>query len=209
MSIFSRKKKQQLNDVDTTDPHIGRYNFEYGILPSSAAYQPMMIFSPGIEGTECIEMMLGDMMKTSEWAKQYAKEVVHKIYNLNDCTLSLFKFPEPKSSPELIFAASVLPTKLTMEMKEEEDLEYRPYYILAKVVDAWVIGEVQPRRDIGNDYFTTYYERMVKPNPIQFIEWILNREGLGKGKNLEEIAMKSDPIAKYLYEREKKSSEKH
>lgn len=200
MGLFSKNKKQTLSDADTRDPHIGRYGKEFYCIHSLAAYGATHLFSPDMEGTELIELLLIDEIKDSDWAKQYAKEVIMKIYDFEDGQLSFLKFPEPKSSPEVLYAASVLPTKLALEMKDEEDLYYRPYYILTKIVDMWFIGQIEPRRDISNEYYTTYHKRMEEPDPIKFIEWILDRENLGKVENIA----KSDPISDYLLNRVKR-----
>lgn len=190
---FFRKKKR----VISTDRHSGRFEFEFRVLPSAATFTPFQFFVQDNEGTELVELLFSvyDEMKDGDWKKEYIANTTMNIYDVDGGEISLLKFPEPEGSPELVYAATVLPSHLAESMKEEADIYYRPFYILAKMVDKWCIGEVKYEVKDGNEsfYYTEYYKMVDKADPIQFVEWVMAREGLSKRDIVQ-----NDPIEDFL-----------
>ena len=53
-----------------------------------------------------------------------------------------------------------------------------PYYILARMVDVWAIGEIKPSPKDSDKYVTTYYELVDSPDLLHFAKWVMKREPL-------------------------------
>lgn len=192
MGLFNKKKKEQV----IRELHSERYNFEYGTLPSIATYAPMHLFSADYEGNELFNLIIDKNAKMTEWGEMCAKNFCMKIYNVVGGQISFLKFPEPKTSPELLYAAVPLPDNLIEKMKDESDLYYRPFYILAKIIDKWYIGEIKCDESTNTNaafYYPVYYETIDNPNPVEFIKWVMDKEGFSKNENLFK-----DPIEEFL-----------
>ena len=71
-----------------------------------------------------------------------------------------------------------------------------PYYILAKIVDVWAIGEIKPHPQKTSDYITTYYKTIDTPDLRQFVEWVMGKEKLSPIDSSETFP---DVIEEYLY----------
>lgn len=192
-SIFSKKK----NSI-APDKHSGRFGFEYLILPSAATFAPTQLFSPDNEGSELFDLLfIDDDMRAASWVKEYIKNSSMTIYSVAGGQISMLKFPEPDASPELAYAAVPIADHLLVNMKEEEDIYYRPFYILAKMVDKWCIGEVKYDKDRDDGfYYVEYYKMVDKADPVEFIKWVMEREGFSKCDDVEQ----DDPVAKFLRE---------
>ena len=80
-----------------------------------------------------------------------------KIYSVAEGQISLLRFPDPEASPELMYAAIPLHNYQVDTMKDEADLSYLPFYILAKVADKWCIGEVKADKECGKGFFSPVY----------------------------------------------------
>lgn len=61
--------------------------------------------------------------------------------------IAFFSFPDPDASPEIKYGISIF---------NNTHYEPCPYYVMAKIVDKWAIGEIKPYAD--DQYITTYYE---------------------------------------------------
>ena len=191
--IFFRKK----NKTNSIDKHGERFEFEYRVLPSVATFSPCQLFTIDHQGSELLNFLFScfDEFKGASWIKEYIANSSMAIYDASEGQISLLKLAEPETSPELAYVATVLPNHLAENMKDEEDIFYRPFYILAKMVDNWCFGEVKYVDNIGDGiYYTTYYKMTDKADPVQFIEWVMEREGLTKKS--ENIM--HDPVADFL-----------
>lgn len=191
---FLDKKKSAIS----LDKRSGRFEFEYGTLPSVATFYPIQLFDLGNMESELMEILFSynDEMKGASWLEEYIANFSMKAYHVGGGQISLLTFAEPEASPELAYAATVLPNHLSESMKEVSDIYYRPFYILAKMVDKWCIGEVKYAKGNKEDhYYTEYYKMVDKADPIQFIEWVMAREGLSKTKT---NVVQSDPVEDFL-----------
>lgn len=191
--LFGNSQKE--TNADMRDHHTNRYFYEYKCIPSLAANCPEYFFSPDIETDyDYLKILLQDDFET-EWGKQY--KVSMKSYGLENGQLSVLKFPEPQSSPELLYAAVV--------GKKRHKGEERPKFnvhILAKIADSWFIGEIKPT-EIHKDeeYIVTYHKRLEEPNLAKFIEWVLQREDMpGNYEQLCKKQIDNNPILSYLEE---------
>ena len=189
MRLFSKKKSQVFRDL-----HGERYQFEYEMLPSMATFAPMQLFCVDFQGKELLNFILDEEEKKTAWGCLCEKEFCMKIYDVGGGQISMLTFPTPEASPELAYAAISAPNHLIEKYKDESDLYYRPYYILAKVVDKWCLGEI--KHDKGTDknaYYPVYYQTIEQPDPVVFMKWVMEREGFTKIENLSK-----DPIEDFL-----------
>ena len=193
-------KSSKVNVSNDFDTHSRRYQYEYGVFPGYAAIQPIAFLSPELEGNGLMDLMLTDADKATDWGKQYRREVSMKIYGLENGQITVFRFPEPQTSPEVLYAVMPIRHELLLKMKHEEDLHNRPFYILAKVVDGWCIGDIK-RVSTGkrtDDYITTYHERLDIPDLVKFVEWVLTREGLSNHSSCNSEQENNDPLLSFL-----------
>ena len=192
MGLFNRKEKKALREA-----HSYRYEMEYMTLPSAAAFAPVQLFSPDNEGSELITLFLDKGLKETNWAKGYVKDFCMKIYSVAEGQISLLRFPDPEASPELMYAAIPLHNHQVDTMKDEADLSCLPFYILAKVADKWCIGEIKADKECSKGFFyPVYYTLVDVPDPIEFMRWVMEREGFSKSENLSE-----DPVGDFLYDK--------
>lgn len=193
MGLFKKKKR-----AISRDKHSRRIELEFVVLPSMAAFYPIQYFSPDFEGKELVELLFdSDELKNASWVKEYVENTSMTIYNVCGGQISMLKFPKPEASPELAYAAITLSDHLSLNMKEESDIYYRPFYILAKMVDKWCIGEVKYDKDRDDGfYYVEYYKMVDKADPVEFIKWVMEREGFSKCDDVEQ----DDPVAKFLRE---------
>ncbi|MBQ8223598.1 MAG: hypothetical protein IJZ87_09720 [Bacteroidales bacterium] len=199
MSIIGKLfgNSQKSINADIRDPHTNRYFYEYKCIPYWAATYPEYFFSPDIvTNYDYLEMLLENDFET-EWGKQY--KVAMKSYGLENGQLSLLKFPEPQSSPELLYAAVVGKDEAWLNLKGDERPKFN-VHILAKIADSWFVGEIKPT-EIRNDeeYIVSYHKRVEEPNLAEFIEWVLQREGMsGSYEQLRKKQIADDPILSHL-----------
>ena len=181
--------------TDTINDHERRYLFEYQTLPYYAAFQSMLFFMPDYEGNEFIHIVAPDEIDT-EWGREYFKSVSMKIYALEGGQVTVVQFPDPQGSPELKYAVVVAPESIVETMKCQEDLNHRPFYIMAKTGDDWQWGEVKSV-SVGKDteYITTYHRHMPEEDMLGFVKWAIDREGISCKLENEEI---DDPIMLYF-----------
>ena len=102
--------------------------------------------------------------------------------------------------PEVLYAVVPIHQKLLLNLKHEEDLHDRPFYILAKVVDGWYIGDIR-RVSTGkrtHEYITTYYERLDTPDLVKFVEWLLTIEGISNRCSSSSEQDNDDPLLFFL-----------
>ena len=201
-SILSKLlgKSSEVTVSDNLNHHSHRYQYEYVAFPGHAAVQPMVFLSPDLEGEELMDFVLTDADKATDWGKQYRREVSMKIYGLKNGQITVIRFPEPQSSPEVHYAVVPIHQELLLNMKHVEDLYDRPFYILAKVVDGWYIGDIR-RVSTGkctDDYITTYHERLDTPDLVKFVEWVLTREGLSNHSSCNSEQENNDPLLSFL-----------
>lgn len=180
--------------TDTLSEHEKRYLYEYRILPSYAAFQAILFFNPEYEGNEFMSIVAPDEIDT-EWGREYFKSVSMKIYTLGGGQMAVIQFPDPQGSPELKCAVVVAKESVFETLKGLEDLNHRPFYIMAKVGDDWQWGEIKSVT-VGKDteYVTEYYRQMSEEDMLGFIKWVVDREGIA-GKSDDEM---NDPIMQYL-----------
>ena len=100
MGLFSKKDKNVLREA-----HSYRYEMEYMTLPSAAAFAPVQLFSPDNEGSELMELFLDKRLQETNWAKGYVEDFCMKIYSVAEGQISLLRFSDPETSPELMYAA--------------------------------------------------------------------------------------------------------
>lgn len=181
--------------TDTLSEHDKRYLNEYRLLPYYAAFQSILFFLPDYEGNEFMHIVAPDEIDT-EWGREYFKGVSMKIYALAGGQLSVIQFPDPYGSPELKCAVVVAPQSIFETMKGQDNLNHRPFYIMAKTGDNWQWGEIKSVT-VGKDteYITTYYRLMQEEDMLGFIKWIIDREGIDGRLEDEE---NDDPIMLYL-----------
>lgn len=177
--------------TDTLSEHDKRYLYEYRLLPYYAAFQSILFFLPDYEGNEFMHIVAPDEIDT-EWGREYFKGVSMKIYALAGGQLSVIQFPDPYGSPELKCAVVVAPQSIFETMKGQDNLNHRPFYIMAKTGDNWQWGEIKSVT-VGKDteYITTYYRLMQEEDMLGFIKWIIDREGIDGRLEDEE---NDDPI---------------
>lgn len=189
MGLFRKKKKQFSREL-----HSERYQFEYVTLPSIASFAPLQLFCVDYQGNELLNFLFDKDEKATEWEKMCADNFCMKIYDVVGGQISFLKFPEPENSPELLYAAIPLQNHLTAAMKDESDLYYRPFYILSKIVDKWCIGEIKCDESTSARFYNpVYYETIDNPNPIEFIKWVMDKEGFSKNDKASK-----DPIEEFL-----------
>lgn len=192
MGLFNRKEKKALREA-----HSYRYEMEYITLPSAAAFAPVQLFSPDNEGSELITLFLDKGLKETNWAKGYVEDFCMKIYSVAEGQISLLRFSAPETSPELMYAAIPLHNHQVDTMNDEADLSYLPFYILAKVADKWCIGEIKADKECSKGFFyPVYYTLVDVPDPIEFMRWVMEREGFSKSENLSE-----DSVEDFLYDK--------
>lgn len=190
MGLFSKKDKNVLREA-----HSYRCEMEYMTLPSAAAFAPVQLFSPDNEGSKLMELFLDKRLQETNWAKGYVEDFCMKIYSVAEGQISLLRFSDPETSPELMYAAIPLHDHQVDTMKDEADLSYLPFYILAKVADRWCIGEIKADKECSKGFFyPVYYTLVDVPDPIEFMRWVMEREGFSKSENLSE-----DPVEDFLY----------
>lgn len=191
MGLFSKKEKKALREA-----HSHRYEMEYMTLPSVAAFAPVQLFSPDNEGSGLIELILDKKLKETGWAKSYAADFCMKIYSVAEGQISLLRFSEPATSPELMYAAVPLHNHMVNTMRSETDLCHLPFYVLARVADKWCIGEIKADKACSKGfYYPVYYTMVNLPDPIGFMRWVMEREGFSKNESLSE----EDPVEDFLY----------
>lgn len=189
MGLFRKKKK-----TISLEKHNGRFIIEYDILPDIATFAPIQLLSLDNEGGELFDLFIDDDMKAVGWVKEYMRNSTMTIYSVAGGQISMLKFPEPDASPELAYAAVPTADHLLANMKDESDLYYRPFYILAKMVDRWCFGEVKYNKYSDDGYYTEYYKMVDKADPVQFIEWVMQREAFAKPEDVDP----DDPVADFL-----------
>lgn len=196
MGIF-KNRFRGISDrkTDTLSEHDKRYLYEFRVLPYYATFQATLFFMPDYEGNEFMSIVAPDEIDT-EWGREYLKSVSMKIYALEGGQLSVIQFPDPYGSPELKCAVVVAPESIVETMKCQEDLNHRPFYIMAKIGDYWQWGEIKSVT-VGKDaeYITTYHRHMPEEDMKGFIKWVIDREGISGKLENEEM---DDPIILYL-----------
>lgn len=181
--------------TDTINDHERRYLFEYQTLPYYATFQSMLFFMPDYEGNEFMHIVAPDEIDT-EWGREYLKSVSMKIYALEGGQVTVVQFPDPQGSPELKCAVVVAPESIVETMKCQEDLNHRPFYIMAKTGDDWQWGEIKSVT-VGKDteHITTYHRHMPEEDMLGFIKWVIDREGISYKLENEEM---DDPLMQYF-----------
>lgn len=119
-----------------------------------------------------------------------------KIYALEGGQVTVVQFPDPQGSPELKCAVVVAPESIVETMKCQEDLNHRPFYIMAKTGDDWQWGEIKSVT-VGKDteHITTYHRHMPEEDMLGFIKWVIDREGISCKLENEEM---DDPLMQYF-----------
>ncbi|MBP3671085.1 MAG: hypothetical protein J6J06_03890 [Bacteroidaceae bacterium] len=190
MGLFSKRKKTVERDA-----HSERYEFEHYTLPSAATFAPIQLFTSDFEGNILLDLMFDNKSKESSWFKHYAEHFSMKIYDVVGGQISFLRFPESEVSPSLVCAAVPLHKHLTDTMKDESDLYYRPYYFLTKLIDKWCFGEMKIDKECREEFFYPVYYKMVdSPDMVEFMQWVMEREGLSKNADL----LPEDTITEFL-----------
>lgn len=177
--LLGKNKKKALLPLDL---HAERYLFDYGSMPSVAAYGSSIVFVDDDDKHE----LFYDFLKEFKNIPSLATSTEVKIYKIKDGQIAVFSFPDPEASPEIKYGICVFKTEQGETLHSNPYNHPNPYFILAKIADVWAIGEITPSPKESYNYITTYYELMDSPELLHFTKWVMKRESL----TLEE----SEPI---------------
>ena len=150
-----------------------------------------------VEGEDNHESFYDCFLKEIKDIPSLTSYVRLKTYGIKEGYLAVFTFPEPEASPEVKYGICVFNMEEAERQKHTpyEPYEHLPYYILAKIVDVWAIGEIKPHPRQPNDYVTTYYKTIDTPDLRKFVEWVMDKENLSPNEPNETYP---DVVEEYL-----------
>lgn len=186
--LFGKDKKEVTMPLE---PHAARYMFDFSTMPSVPAYGTSCVF---VDGEDNHESFYDCFLKEIEEIPSIASSVKVKTYKIKEGQLAVFTFPEPEASPEVKYGICVFNVE-EAGLNRNPYEHPNPYYILAKIVDVWAIGEIKPHSQHPNDYVTTYYKMIDTPDLRQFVEWVMEREELSP---VDPVETYPDIIEEYL-----------
>lgn len=170
--LFGKNKEEATMPLE---PHATRYMFDFSTMPSVPAYGTSCVF---VNGEEDHETFYDCFLKGIKDIPSLTSSVKIRTYKIKEGQLAVFTFPEPEASPEVKYGICVFNLKKAARLHQNPYEHPNPYYILAKIVDVWAIGEIRPHPQQPNDYVTTYYNTIDTPDLRQFIEWVMDKENL-------------------------------
>ena len=193
-TIFNKLFKKQEKTTLPLDSHVARYVFDFSQMPSVPAYGAPCVF---VEGEDNHESFYDCFLKEIKDIPSLTSSVRLKTYGIKEGYLAVFTFPEPEASPEVKYGICVFNMEEAERQKHTpyEPYEHLPYYILAKIVDVWTIGEIKPHPRQPNDYVTTYYKTIDTPDLRKFVEWVMDKENLSPNEPNETYP---DIVEEYL-----------
>ena len=194
MSTFINKLFGKNKDEVTMplEPHAARYMFDFSTMPSVPAYGTSCVF---VEGEDNHETFYECFLKEIKGIPSLTSSVKVKTYKIKEGQLAVFTFPEPEASPEVKYGICVFNVEEAERLNRNPYEHPNPYYILAKIVDVWAIGEIKPHSQKPNEYVTTYYKTIDTPDLLQFVKWVMERERLSPVDLVESFP---DIIEEYL-----------
>lgn len=182
--MFGKKTKKE--PAKTTDPQVKRYYYDFCIVPSIFAHAFMQMFVPDDEKP-------GPMRKAGLEAKDFEEyERIEngsavKVLDTKEGQIAVLSFPECDYSPSVIYGIGVYKSA-DFEASEKAKREYSaPYYVLAKILDHYVIGEILADKAKGLSYFVKYYDQQSTPDLLQFLRWVMEKENLNPEDKWNEL----------------------
>ena len=169
--LFGKNKKE---DTMPLEPHAARFIFDYTWMPHVAGLGTCNVFVDGDDNHE----LFYDWMKDINDLYSFSTSVKLKTYKIKEGQLAVFTFPEPEASPGVKYGICVFNVDEAERLNRNPYENPNPYYILAKIVDAWAIGEIKPHPQKHDEYVTTYYQTIDTPDFRLFVEWVMDREEL-------------------------------
>ena len=170
--LFGKNKEEATLPLE---PHAARYMFDFSTMPSVPAYGTSCIFG---DGEVNHETFYDSFLKEVKDIPSLTSSVKVRTYKIKEGKLAVFTFPDPEASPEVKYGICVFNVAEAERLNRNPYEHPNPYYILAKIVDVWAIGEIKPHPQQSNEYVTTYYKTMNAPNLRQFVKWVMDREEL-------------------------------
>ena len=187
--LFGKNKDEVTMPLE---PHAARYMFDFSTMPSVPAYGSTCVF---VEGEDNHETFYECFLKEIKGIPSLTSSVKVKTYKIKEGQLAVFTFPEPEASPEVKYGICVFNWEEAERLNRDPYENPNPYYILAKIVDVWAIGEIKPHSQKPNEYVTTYYKTIDTPDLLQFVKWVMERERLSPVDPVESFP---DIIEEYL-----------
>ena len=187
--LFGKNKKEATMPLE---PHAARYMFDFIHMPSVPAYGTSFVF---VDGEDNHETFYDSFLKEIEEIPSIASSVKVKTYRIKEGQLAVFTFPEPEASPEVKYGICVFNIEKAERLNRNPYENPNPYYILAKIVDVWAIGEIKPHPQQSNDYVTTYYKTIDTPDLHLFVKWVMESEELSP---VDPVETYPDIIDEYL-----------
>lgn len=169
--LFGKNKKE---DTMPLESHAARFIFDYTWMPHVAGLGTCNVFVDGDDNHE----LFYDWMKDINDLYSFSTSVKLKTYKIKEGQLAVFTFPEPEASPGVKYGICVFNVDEAERLNRNPYENPNPYYILAKIVDAWAIGEIKPHPQKHDEYVTTYYQTIDTPDFRLFVEWVMDREKL-------------------------------
>lgn len=170
--LFGKNKEEATLPLE---PHAARYMFDFSTMPSVPAYGISCVF---VDGENNYETFYDSFLKEVKDIPSLTSSEKVRTYKIKEGQLAVFTFPDPEASPEVKYGICVFNVAEVERLNRNPYEHPNPYYILAKIVDVWAIGEIKPHPQQSNEYVTTYYKTMNAPNLRQFVKWVMDREEL-------------------------------
>ena len=170
--LFGKNKEEATLPLE---PHAARYMFDFSTMPSVPAYGTSCVF---VDGEDNHETFNDSFLKEIKGLPSLTSSVKVRTYKIKEGQLAVFTFPEPEASPEVKYGICVFNLEEAERLNRNPYEHPNPYYILAKIVDVWAIGEIKPHPQQSSDYVTTYYKTMNAPDLRQFVKWVMDRDEL-------------------------------
>lgn len=158
------------------DPHTRRYEFDFNQMPSVSECGIATVFK-------------GENALFYSYLRKYKSDlelissVRFRTFKVREGKIAILTFPDPIGSPEVKYSICIYRTE---EVATFSDIyKYSsPYYIMAKVLDKWAIGEITPLPGHPGEFVTTYYKTIDSPNLHMLVDWVMKKEDLSiKDKN--------------------------
>lgn len=169
--LFGKNKEEAAMPLE---PHAARYIFDYTWMPHVAGPGTCNVFVDGDANHELFYNWMKDINKLYS----FSSSIKLKTYKIKEGLLAVFTFPEPEASPEVKYGICVFNVEEAERLNRNPYEHPNPYYILAKIVDVWSIGEIKPHPQQSSDYITIYYKTIDTPDLRQFAKWVIEREEL-------------------------------
>lgn len=170
-----RKEVEKEGALMPINSHEDRYFFDHEDMPSVPAYGTSCIF---VDEEVNHETFYDSFLKEVKDIPSLTSSVKVRTYKIKEGKLAVSTFPDPEASPEVKYGICVFNVAEAERLNRNPYEHPNPYYILAKIVDVWAIGEIKPHPQQSNEYVTTYYKTMNAPNLRQFVKWVMDREEL-------------------------------